>query len=145
MKLPYILFLSIAACRLASCTRELPTAPVADARIRRGEGVAPARRHSVPRIREVAPLCSAPAPLIKATCPGPGYLVRLQEGSDVPAVTASLEKKYNFKATYVLTVNPVFVATLNLQTVAALRCEPQVAKIEENAILTIGPVPSPCS
>lgn len=66
-------------------------------------------------------------------------------GTDASATTARLETEFGFKARYIYSaVGPGFAAELSLQTVAALRCVPEVSAISESAYGTVLDPPPPC-
>jgi hypothetical protein len=94
---------------------------------------ATSRRRTVPRIGDISPSCSNPAPLHKSVCRAPGYIVVFQSGVDATRAVAELQRKYNFSVKFIYRSLPGFASTtLTLQTVAALRCEPSVLFIEED-------------
>jgi hypothetical protein len=61
-------------------------------------------------------------------------------------MTAELQEKYGFSAqsVYGKPVPGFYSLSLSLQTVAALRCEPAVRYIEENAYGSINQTALPC-
>ncbi|HEU0013207.1 MAG TPA: protease inhibitor I9 family protein [Longimicrobium sp.] len=85
--------------------------------------------------RDVLP-CAEPAPLTNQPQPGleDSFLIVYREGVDPVAVTAALEAKYGFEATYVYQyVWPGFAARLPRATLNGLRCEPEVSRVSHDA------------
>lgn len=80
--------------------------------------------------------CANPADLRLAPDPhgGPGWLVMLKPGTDTIAEANRLAAKYGFTVEDVFTSIRVFYAEMRKETVAALRCEPSVLLIEQNAL-----------
>jgi hypothetical protein len=71
--------------------------------------------------------------------------VTFRTGTEPFATTARLETEFGFKARYIYdAVGPGFAAELSLQTVAALRCVPEVSAVSENAYGTVLNPPPPC-
>ncbi|HVF59634.1 MAG TPA: protease inhibitor I9 family protein [Thermoanaerobaculia bacterium] len=64
----------------------------------------------------------------------PGYIVVLVDGKDLEASVATLAARHGFQVEGVYAVIHGFSAHLEPETVAALRCEPQVSYIEHNQI-----------
>lgn len=80
----------------------------------------------------VAPPCAAPAPLHFAVTPAEGWIVMYQAGVNATTTTATLQAKYGFTATRVYEAVGGFFAELTPAQIAALRCEPAVAAVEQN-------------
>jgi hypothetical protein len=82
----------------------------------------------------VAPSCTSPAQLDFQPNPAPGYIVVFDEGLNVEAVTADLAARHHFTPIYVYAaISLGFYAELTPAQLAALRCEPAVQYIEQNA------------
>lgn len=82
----------------------------------------------------VTPACANPAPLQLAHIPARGWIVLFRAGTDASATTAQLAAKYDFTPLLVFEhAMQAFHAELSPATVAALRCEPSVLAIEQNA------------
>jgi hypothetical protein len=86
----------------------------------------------------VQPSCTAPAPLLGVPNPAaPGYIVLFYDNVDAVAETQRLAAKHAFAPTYVYqSAIKGFAAQLRPEVVAALRCEPSVASIEYNSVVT---------
>jgi len=94
----------------------------------------------------VTPPCRNPARLINHDESAPGYFVGFGGGTpDIPARSAALAKKYHFD--YQQYTWGLFIASISQDTIAKLRCVPEVEFIESNAIthLTDTVVPAPNS
>ena len=87
-------------------------------------------RHPV----EIAPPCLSPAPLAYALDPAPGYIFTYRPGTDAATTTAQLAQKYGFTATHVFSGAAFlgFSAIVDSNTVAALRCEPTILRVEQD-------------
>ena len=84
--------------------------------------------------QELVPPCEAPAPLSNQVDPAPGYIVMLELGLPIIPEVDRLTAKYYFRPIHVYRSPPGgFAAYLTPEVVAALRCEPTVKFIEENA------------
>ena len=82
----------------------------------------------------ITPACASPAPLQLAHIPARGWIVLFHAGTDASAPTAQLAAKYDFTPLLVFEhAMRAFHAELTPATVAALRCEPSVLAIEQNA------------
>jgi hypothetical protein len=82
----------------------------------------------------VAPACTSPAPLHYAIAPAPGYIVVFHPGQNVEAVTAELAARHGFTPISVFAaIGLGFYAELTPAQLAALRCEPVIDYIEQNA------------
>jgi len=78
-------------------------------------------------------------------CPAGGYLVMFRDGTNAVAATQQLESKYGFKAKAVWQHAVLgFAADLSLQTVAQLRCEPEVSSVWKDSYLFLAGDWSPC-
>jgi hypothetical protein len=91
----------------------------------------------------VTPPCRNPARLIKHDESAPGYFVGFGGGTtDIPTRSAALAKKYHFD--YQQYTWGLFIASISQDTIAKLRCVPEVEFIESNAIAhltdTVAPV-----
>ena len=82
----------------------------------------------------MAAQCTAPAPLHKAGERAPGYNVMFRDGVDVAATVKRYEARYRFRALSVWESVGGFHLDVPLRTIEALRCEPEVKFIEENAV-----------
>lgn len=86
----------------------------------------------------VTPACSDPAPLNLAIHPAQGYLVGFDEGTNPAARTEELEQKYGFEAELIFQVVPGFyVRSISVETVAALRCESDVTRVDQNGFVEL--------
>ena len=132
---------SLSLTLLIGCRGELPTSPGPSFAEPISAQSTNKRRVASP-MREMTPQCSSPAPFNKFSCVAPGYIVVYKDGTNAATVTAQLEAKYGFRSLAVWQIVPGFAALLSVQTVAALRCEPAVRFIEENAISS--PFGNPC-
>lgn len=82
----------------------------------------------------VEPACPSPARVSYALAPAPGWIVVFDPGQDVAAVTAQLAARHGFTPLSVYAaIGLGFHAELTPQQIAALRCEPVVDYIEQNA------------
>jgi peptidase inhibitor I9 len=88
--------------------------------------------------RMPVPPCSDSAPLLGTYNPAaPGYMVQFHESVDATAEAALLGDRYGFVVSLVYQSAPKgFAAQLSPATVAVLRCEPVVASIEHDGIVT---------
>lgn len=66
----------------------------------------------------------------------PGFIVDYRSGVDPIATTQELEVKYSFSARHVYTALPGFAAELSPTALAGVRCEPTVAAITRDGIIT---------
>jgi len=84
---------------------------------------------------EIAPPCAAPAPLTRPSVAASGYFFIYRDGVDAAMMTAQLAQKYGFRVMYTFTGDPLpgFVAIVNDNTLAALRCEPAIARVQQGA------------
>jgi len=88
--------------------------------------------------RRPQPPCSDPAPLLGTYNPAaPGYMVQFHDSVDAAAEAALLADRYGFVVSIVYQSAPKgFAAQLSPATVAVLRCEPAVASIEYDGVVT---------
>jgi Peptidase inhibitor I9 len=124
-----------------SCNGESPTEPFS---LSADAAPAARRRGSLTRQREMPAPCAAPARLSLSSCPAGGYIVVFRDGTNVPARVEELSQRFGFRPRFVYSVIPGFAALLSVETMTAIRCEPDVAYIEEDALVSIGPV-QPCA
>ena len=84
------------------------------------------------------PPCADSAPLLGTYNPaGPEYIVQFHDGVDAAAGAALLADRYGFVVNIVYLSAPEgFAAQLSPGTVAVLRCEPVVASIEYDGVVT---------
>jgi hypothetical protein len=84
------------------------------------------------------PPCADSAPLLGTYNPAaPGYMVQFRDGVDAAAEAALLADRYGFVVDIVYQAGPKgFAAKLSSATVAVLRCEPAVASIEYDGVVT---------
>jgi hypothetical protein len=84
------------------------------------------------------PPCSNSAPLLGTYNPAaPGYMVQFHDNVDAAAEAALLGDRYGFVVSIVYQSAPKgFAAQLSPATVAVLRCEPAVASIEYDGVVT---------
>jgi hypothetical protein len=87
---------------------------------------------SVDGVTIVPPACESAAPLWLSPRPGQGWIVVFEPGIDVAARTAALAALHGFTPQYLYAGFPGFVAALSQQTIATLRCEPDVIAVEQN-------------
>ncbi|MFZ2492412.1 MAG: protease inhibitor I9 family protein [Thermoanaerobaculia bacterium] len=86
----------------------------------------------------VMPTCNTPAPLRLAPIPAKGWIVIFHSKTDAAAVTAQLAARYGFTPLHIYEhALQAFSAELTQAQIAALRCEPAVQAIEQNAIVPI--------
>jgi hypothetical protein len=78
----------------------------------------------------LAPPCDNPAPLYEYDSPARGYFVGLSADVDPFRTTATLERKYNFRATSVIHIG--FTADFSDRLREQLRCEGSVRYLERN-------------
>ena len=85
------------------------------------------------------PPCADSAPLLGThDSAAPGFIVRFQDSVNAAAEAARLAALYGFTTTQVYqSALKGFAALLSPATVAVLRCEPKVADIEYNGVVTI--------
>jgi hypothetical protein len=85
------------------------------------------------------PPCADSVPLLGAFDPAaPGFIVRFQDTVNAESEATRLGLLYGFTATHVYAAAiRGFAADMPLSTVTVLRCEPKVASIEYNGIVTI--------
>ena len=89
-----------------------------------------------PRNRVVAPACADPAPLLGSFDPRtPGYIVVLVDGTNFEASVTALAARHGFRVERVYATIHGFFAHLEPETVAALRCEPQVSYLEHDQVV----------
>jgi hypothetical protein len=82
------------------------------------------------------PACENSAPLILSPRPDAGWIISFSQGVDVGAAITFLEQKYGFTAGYRFVNAPaVLVSQLTQAAIAQIRCEPQVAAVEQNSRL----------
>jgi hypothetical protein len=66
---------------------------------------------------------------------GRGYFIGIKAGSNYPIASARLQSKFHLEVQrYELALHAILVADLPAQTIAALRCEPDVDYISYNAV-----------
>ena len=84
---------------------------------------------------ELAPACPHPADIFYYdNSPAPGWIVVYQEGVNVVDETARLAARHEFTPGHVYDVVLLgFSAILTPQQIAALRCEPSLKSIHQNA------------
>lgn len=89
--------------------------------------------------RQPIPPCSDSAPLLGTYDPAaPGYIVQFHDSVNAAAEAARLAALYGFTTTFVYQAAlKGFAAQLSPATVAVLRCEPTVASIEYDGVVTI--------
>jgi hypothetical protein len=87
----------------------------------------------------LAPQCVSPAPLLGQFNPAaPGYIVLFHDQVNAVAETQRLAATYAFTPKYVYeSALKGFAAELAPSVVAALRCEPSVASMEYNQVVTL--------
>ena len=78
--------------------------------------------------------CASPAPLYAHAEHADGYIVQVRKGVDLRTTLARYEQQYGFRAVKVWDNLGSFFIDAPLRTVLALRCEPDVAFISDNAI-----------
>lgn len=142
LRQPLSIVASLLLILLIGCGAELPTSPGPSFASGEISAQNTNRRRVTSPVREMAPQCAAPAPFHKFSCVAPGYVVVYKEGTNAEMVTAQLEAKYGFRALAVWQTVPAFAALLSVQAVAALRCEPTIWFVEENAKSSV--FGSPC-
>jgi hypothetical protein len=83
----------------------------------------------------ILPQCASPAPFYQYQERAPGYVVMLRNGVDVPEAVRQYEARYRFHADSVWAhVSGFFSEHITLETVNALRCEPDVKFVAENGV-----------
>jgi hypothetical protein len=89
--------------------------------------------------RQPIPPCLDSAPLLGTFDPAaPGFIVQFHDSVDAAAEASRLAALYGFTTTFVYQAAiKGFAADLSLATVAMLRCEPAVAVIEYDGVVTI--------
>jgi hypothetical protein len=90
--------------------------------------------------RQAEPPCADSVPLLGTYDPrAPGYIVRFKDSVDAVAEAARLAALYGFTTTFVWQAAiKGFAADLSPATVSVLRCEPTVASIEHDGVVTVG-------
>jgi hypothetical protein len=78
----------------------------------------------------VEPECDEPAPMALALIPSGGWIVSLRSAYDAADVAAELSGQYGFTVTSVLSWG--FIAELDPLTVAGLRCEEAVERLDQS-------------
>jgi hypothetical protein len=88
--------------------------------------------------RQLVPACADSAPLLGTPDPAaPGYIVRFRDSVDAQAEASRLAARYGFVIRFVYQAAiKGFSADLSPATVTALRCEPSVAYIEYDGVVT---------
>jgi hypothetical protein len=87
--------------------------------------------------RVVEPQCEQPVPLTGSWNPAaPGYSVTLREDAAHRRVSA-LEKAYSLRPYYWYGTTQVYFAKVDGQTLARMRCEPEVESIEYDEAITV--------
>ncbi len=103
--------------------------------------VSSAASHHVAFKRQIEPTCADSAPLLGTYDPAaPGYIVRFRDSVDAAAEGARLAARYGFTTTFVYqyALKGFASADMSAATAAVLRCEPSVASIGYNGIVTVG-------
>jgi hypothetical protein len=99
---------------------------------------ATSRRRAVGRVTEIEPACAQPALLVRSARPAPNrYIVIFIDGiPDARQLTAQLASKYQFEPKYVWVGPPFqgFAGILSEQAVAGIRCEPTIARVEQDGV-----------
>jgi len=85
----------------------------------------------------VSPPCASPATLSLAALPAAGYSVIYRNGIDPYTTTPMLEGRHQFTAKSVFQFGVFFAEKLTQAQVAALRCEPTIRVVEQNAIVPV--------
>jgi hypothetical protein len=90
--------------------------------------------------RDIRPSCQAPAPLVGKFDPrAPDFSVELRPGVDVTSVVDDLAKRYEGfhprNACPCGTSVAVATGEMTPETVAALRCDPAVARVSHDQVL----------
>ena len=87
----------------------------------------------------VAPACSNAAPLNLSEAPAPGWIVVYKDGVESDVETPRLIAKYGFTPRFVYSAALAgFGSELSHEQLAAIRCEPTVRYIEQNAWIVVG-------
>lgn len=92
------------------------------------------------RLNVLPPSCTDPAPLLGTpdSRVADSYIVVYDDSTDSRVRTEALQEKYGFTAQYVYEhAIKGFAAVLSAETVAAIRCEPDVSYIELDAVVSI--------
>ena len=84
-----------------------------------------------------APPCATSAPLVLAALPAEGWSVIYKNDVNPFVTTPELEARHDFKADSVYHFGTFYSRTLTPAKVAALRCEPSVRVIEQNAMVPV--------
>ena len=79
----------------------------------------------------VEPDCAEPAPMALAADPAGGWIVTVRQAFDPATTAAELASRLGFTVTSVLSWG--FIADLDPITVAALRCEPAVERLDQSS------------
>ncbi len=90
--------------------------------------------------REPVPPCSDSAPLLGTFDPAaPGYIVRFRDSVNADSEATLLAERYGFtvQSVYQVTIKG-FAAQVSRPTVAVLRCEPAVASVSYDSVVTAG-------
>jgi hypothetical protein len=127
LRLSFVFVLVLSAC---SDQLTLPTSP--DSAHERLSSAT--RRRAVTTPREIAPPCSQPAPLAHSEAPAsPIYIFIFSDGVDADRLIDELALKYQFTPQYRFVGPPFqgFSALISQQTLASLRCEPAIARVEQ--------------
>ena len=90
----------------------------------------------------IAAQCTSPAPFYTAGERAPGYIVMFRDGVDVAATVKRYEARYRFRALSVWEGVGGLYLDVPMRTIEALRCEPEVKLIEENAVGHTGGIAS---
>jgi hypothetical protein len=87
----------------------------------------------------IAPQCASPAPFYRYENHSSGYIVMLRGGVGVREAVRQYEARYGFHADQVWeNLSSFFSEHMTLEAINALRCEPDVKFVAENANASFG-------